>query len=135
MANKSKAVAIKIEEYLVKALGVAVEKLPRGMNVKAGEGVRFKGVLGMAVEAVFVHILINKGHELALVENKECSEERPCMGCRKDVFRAHVKAACDAGLVVMVKGVKWDTFYAQSEVGEKHYQVNKDVAEEVLAQL
>jgi hypothetical protein len=136
MAKKNSS-SMNVDEagYLVRALVMIVAKMRRNMNTKAEPPEPFRGVLGMAVEAVFYQIMAVRGHELAAVENADCSDVDPCNSCRKDVFRGAVAEAVKQGGVFVGHRAKWDVYFTPQEAGIKHYEENTKVAEEVLGAL
>ncbi len=131
-----KTVTPEIDENLINGLEVIVDILPRGKRpatTKNGAphplaGQPYVGVLQRDVSTAFFSLMAKIGHPLAETKNDNCSYDRPCGGCRRDVWQTHTDEAERRGLLVRVprgksmrndKGemerVGWVTFYRPGE--------------------
>lgn len=137
-----KLVMPEVDEKLVKGFGLIVDMLPRG-NRK--DGSPYTGVLQRDVATTFYAFMAKQGHPLAEAKNEDCSFDKPCGACRRDVLQVTAEAAENAGLVVKIPRAKtveingkmerrsWVTYYRPGEV--KAAKDLDKIAEAVLARL
>lgn len=130
---KKKGVVVTNE--LVLGLAKVVELLPRNMNNKANPPEPFKGVIQPAVEPTFYNVMKIQKHDLAEVDNADCTIENRCGECRRDMLVACAEEAQKRGLLVRIHRAKWDVYFTPAEMRSPHAVRNEEVAAKVVEEL
>lgn len=116
-----------VDEMLVRALTIIVDKLPRKVSTKTGKP--HTGVLAEKVATNFYAYLDKAAHPMA-AKNPDCSFSDPCGKCRRCMLQITSDHAKEAGLVVKIpraatkmidgrmKRSTWVTYYRPGEIAE-----------------